>query len=378
VNFVLFYHSFSSCWNHGNAHFLRGIARKLVELGHHVTVYEQENGWSRTNALRDGGARALDEASSLVPGIVRSYRVETLDLDRVLDDADVVIVHEWNDPILIAALSRRRLHGGRFVLLFHDTHHRAVTTPHQIERFELGGFDAVLAFGEVLREVYRRRGWAQNVFTWHEAADTDLFQPCSGPKEVDVIWIGNWGDDERSSELNTFLLEPVSRLRIKACVHGVRYPKHARQALAQNGITYRGWLPNHRAPAAFGRARLTVHIPRRPYVNALPGIPTIRMFEALACGTPLISSPWQDIEGLFPEDSYLRVDTGDEMVLAIERILRSPEFADHLSRKGLAAIRARHTCGHRVRELLEIVQAIKEPKQKTRYRTRQQEWMSAP
>ena len=44
---------------------------------------------------------------------------------------------------------------------------------------------------------------------------------------------------------------------------------------------------------------MTVHVPRRPYVDALPGIPTIRVFEALACGIPLVSAPWRDEEGLF-------------------------------------------------------------------------------
>src|SRR2546423_12422748 len=96
MKFVLFYHSFVSCWNHGNAHFLRGVARELLRLGHEVHVYEPEAGWSRTNALRDAGAPALEEAASLVPGVeLHTYRDERLDLDAALDRADAVIVHEW-------------------------------------------------------------------------------------------------------------------------------------------------------------------------------------------------------------------------------------------------------------------------------------------
>ena len=52
-------------------------------------------------------------------------------------------------------------------------------------------------------------------------------------------------------------------------------------------------------PEVFARFRVTVHVPRRPYVEALPGIPTIRVFEALACGIPLVCAPWDDAEGLF-------------------------------------------------------------------------------
>ena len=133
MKFALFYQSFVSCWNNGHAHFLRGIARELVRLGHQVTVYEPENAWSRGNALRDGGASILAEVKHLVPGVnLQVYDPETLDLDRVGNGVDVVMVHEWNDPKLIANLGERRSVGARILLLFHDTHHRAITAPHEI------------------------------------------------------------------------------------------------------------------------------------------------------------------------------------------------------------------------------------------------------
>src|SRR5947209_19776858 len=59
---VFFCHALTSCWNNGNAHFLRGIARELRALGHEVTVYEPADGWSRLNALGDGGAKPLRES----------------------------------------------------------------------------------------------------------------------------------------------------------------------------------------------------------------------------------------------------------------------------------------------------------------------------
>ena len=89
--------------------------------------------------------------------------------------------------------------------------------------------------------------------------------------------------------MSEFLIEPVRDLGLSARVHGVRYPPEGRAALAAAGIDYAGYLPNFRAPQAFAAARVTVHIPRRPYATALPGIPTIRVFEALACGIPLVS-----------------------------------------------------------------------------------------
>ena len=133
-------------------------------------------------------------------------------------------------------------------------------------------------------------------------------------KRSDLVWIGNWGDDERTEELIEFLIEPVRRLGLKADVYGVRYPESARRLLAEAGIAYQGWLPNFRVPEVFARARMTVHVPRRPYAHRLPGIPTIRPFEALACGIPLICAPWKDCEGLFrPGEDYLVASDGDEM-----------------------------------------------------------------
>lgn len=361
MKFVLFYHSFASCWNHGNAHFLRGVARELVRAGHEVAVFEPEDGWSRRNALKDGGAGVLDEAARLVPGVTpRAYRTETLDLDAALDGADVVLVHEWNEPEIVAALGERRIAGGRFMLLFHDTHHRAVSAPDELECLPLDGYDGVLAFGEVLREVYLRRGWGRRVFTWHEAADTALFRSAgTDGKCADLIWIGNWGDGERAAELHEFLIDPVARLGLRALIHGVRYPAPVRDSLAAAGIDYRGWLANHRVPAAFAAARATVHVPRRPYVAALPGIPTIRVFEALACGIPLVSAPWEDAEGLFPHGSYLSARSGEEMTAALRLVLRDPELAEDLVRTGLYAVRTRHTCAHRTAELTAIVEGLR-------------------
>jgi spore maturation protein CgeB len=360
VRVVIFCHSILSCWNHGNAHFLRGLARQLICDRHEVTVQEPADGWSRTNLVREHGGGALARGRRVVPGAdVRDYLAPTLDLDAALDKADVVLVHEWTDPQVIARIGARRIAGGRFRLLFHDTHHRAVTAPHQIDRFDLEGYDAILAFGEVLREVYLARGWGRRVFTWHEAADTSLFATSPGARQdSDLVWIGNWGDGERDRELRTFLMGPVRRCGISARVHGVRYPEEVRAMLAASGLRYRGWLPNHRVPDALARARVTVHIPRAPYVRALTGIPTIRMFEALACGIPLASAPWNDAEGLFPAGAYLTARDGDEMSRALSLLLRDRALALDVARTGLHAVRTRHTCRHRLDELYGILASL--------------------
>jgi spore maturation protein CgeB len=135
----------------------------------------------------------------------------------------------------------------------------------------------------------------------------------------------------------------------------VRYPDHALKALGRTALSFRGWIANARVPEAFGRHRVTVHIPRRPYRESLPGIPTIRMFEALACAIPLISAPWRDEENLFRAGrDFLYARDGQEMMLLLQKVLAEPDFARELARSGLETILARHTCRHRVDELLTI------------------------
>ncbi|NYZ12115.1 glycosyltransferase [Azospirillum sp. RWY-5-1] len=358
MRIVLFTHSLVSCWNHGNAHFLRGVVRDLRTRGHDVRVLEPRDGWSRQNLRADGGEAAEAAFHDAFPSLTsHAYDPAALDLDRTLDGVDAVIVHEWTDPALVAGIGRVRAGGGRFALLFHDTHHRMVSKPEEMAGLDLSAYDGVLAFGAVLRDRYAAAGWGRRAWTWHEAADTALFHPLPGiDPGGELVWIGNWGDDERTAELHEFLLEPVRRLRLKALIHGVRYPNHALRALAEAGIRYGGWLPNHKAPEVFARHRVTVHVPRRPYVEALPGIPTIRVFEALACGVPLVSAPWEDAEGLFrPGTDFLIADDGAAMERHLRDVLNDRALAADLARYGRETVLARHTCAHRAEELLSIL-----------------------
>ncbi len=133
----------------------------------------------------------------------------------------------------------------------------------------------------------------------------------------------------------------------------MRYPPAALQALARHGARFHGWLPNSEAPATFARHLATVHVPRGHYARLLPGIPTIRVFEALACGIPLASAPWDDAEGLFrPGHDYLVARDGAEMTRHLRSLREDPGLRATLAARGLAVIRARHSCAHRARELL--------------------------
>jgi len=354
MRFVFFYHSLVSDWNHGNAHFLRGIASELLSRGHQVDVYEPADGWSLHNLRAQHGEDPLKAFANAYPTL-RTNLYQELNVKRLLQDADVVLVHEWNDPELVAAIGEER-RSRKFGLFFHDTHHRAVTARKQMEAYDLRYYDGVLAYGRVLKNLYLEAGWKKRAWTWHEAADIRVFRPHPGAgKSEDVVWIGNWGDDERAAELQEFFIDPVKALGCKGLVHGVRYPESALAALSGAGIEFRGWVPNFKVPECFAAARVTVHVPRRPYTEALPGIPTIRPFEALACGIPLVSALWQDLEGLFtPGKDYLLARDGREMEQHLRKILNNQSLSEDLAAHGLETIHSRHTCAHRVDQLLHI------------------------
>jgi spore maturation protein CgeB len=359
VKIVLFYHSLVSDWNHGNAHFLRGIMSELILRGHDVRLYEPADSWSVQNLRAEHGDGPIARFHQAYPTLKsQTYYLKTFDLELALKDADLVLVHEWSDHDLVRRIGAHHARHRGYHLLFHDTHHRAITAPEQMGRYDLAHYDGVLAYGRVLRDLYQKRGWTRKAWTWHEAADTRVFRPIDGgaEKEGDVVWVGNWGDDERTAELHEFLLEPIKDVGLKARIHGVRYPDHAKAALADAGIEYAGWLANFDAPRVFSKFRLTVHVPRRPYVEALRGIPTIRPFEALACGIPLICSPWDDSEGLFsPGEDYLVAENCSEMTSHLRALVNDVEGARQLAAHGHRTLLSRHTCAHRVDELMEII-----------------------
>jgi spore maturation protein CgeB len=363
MRIVYFTHSLRSCWNHGNAHFLRGVLSELVARGHDVRVLEPKDSWSFANMVKDHGDEGVDAFRKAYPELRSRIYSRPEEGAAQAWGADLVMVHEWNDPELVAAVGRLRARGGRFTLLFHDTHHRAVSAPEEMRAYELGHYDGVLAFGAALARVYEKWGWGDRVFIWHEAADTRRF----GPPEVErersgLVWIGNWGDGERSDEIVGYLLKPARDAGLPLDIYGVRYPESGKRTLREFGAHYHGWLANPAAPQVFARHLATVHVPRRFYTDVLPGIPTIRVFEALACGIPLLSAPWDDCEHLFRVgEDFLMVRSGEEMTTALRDIGNDAELRKEVIRSGLETIRNRHTCAHRVDELLRIAERLGAP-----------------
>lgn len=362
MRIVMFYHSLLSDWSHGHAHFLRGVVSELLARGHDVAVYEPAGGWSLSNLLLDQSEMAIIDFQRAYPGLQSwFYDPATLDLERVLDGADLVLVHAWTLPELVARIGRHRaLHGG-YALLFHDSHRPTAGDGWNVASHDLSHYDGVLAPGDAIRERYEQAGWQGSVWTWRDAADTHLFKPLPDvAKTGDLVWIGNWGDDQRAQDLTRFLLEPAVALGVRALVHGVRYPDLVLKALAAAGIEYGGWLANFRGPQVFARHRVTIHVPRRSKVEPLAVVPSIRMYEALACGIPLVCAPGCDGEGVFTAGrDYLLARGGEQMRQHLYDLLNDPAKAAELAERGRRTVLERHTCAHRVDELLDIHRRVR-------------------
>lgn len=360
TRFALFYHSVISDWNHGNAHFLRGLMRSLQKLGHQVTCYEPRNAWAVENLLR-AAPDAIQQFEARFPDL----RYERYDLRRDMEPwlrerlagADVAIVHEWNEPWLVNLIARL-CHKLGVRPVFHDTHYRVVLDEAYRTEAGLEQYETILAFSPSVAERFRDLGF-DNVYVVHEAADTTVFFPRDLPKRDDVVFVGNYGDGDRNEELEQFVFKVRQRLPgLRYAVYGVRYP-NAVLARFRNGldVDYRGWAPNAAVPEIYSQARVVLHVPRRQYVQMLPGTPTIRVFEALASGACLVSLPWPDTDNLFTAgQDYAVASTPAEMHDLLAHLTRDDAARQRYGSQGRETILARHTCDHRAQQILEILQ----------------------
>jgi len=373
MNFAIFGHSIRSDWNHGNAHFLRGLMRALEELGHRATFYEAVHNWSVDNLRQEHGEAPLLDFAAHFPNLrynlynpailARPARLRSW-LHKTLAGVDVALVHEWSDPALVVELGRMRQageFGSRFRALFHDTHYRAYSEPEAMRTLQLENYDAVLSFSPAITEIYRRDFALPRVYTVHEAADPDLFRPIALPKEQDVVFIGNWGDNDRNETLERYLLEPSNLLPdLRFAIYGVRYGAALLERFAREyRVRYRGWVANYRAPLVYAASKMSVHLPRQQYTSAIYGTPTIRVFETLACGLPLISLPWSDTDELFcAGEDYLVVKDQAGMIEAMRQLAADPAARKKLGESGRNRILAQHTVQHRARQIVGIVEGL--------------------
>jgi glycosyltransferase involved in cell wall biosynthesis len=354
MQFIVFTGSSVSDCNPDHAQFLRGVASDLIRRRHQVKIVALTAARKKTRGSGDSAEQATADFRHAYPLLEGALSDEpTVDVEGVLDTADIVVVHEGNSRDLVRRIGDHHAGHRDYRLYFHDTHQHEVTRNDACDLFH---YDAVLTCGNKLRDVYLNNGWAGEAVTWHQAVDTAVFRPLDrGKKEGDLVLIDNWAGNEGIDQLREFFIEPVKALCLKACVYGSGYPAAVVDELRAAGIQYGGWLPDYKVPEVFARYTATVYLPHRSYPGAHDAVPTIHPFEALACGIPLISAPWRDIEHFFrPGRDFLFAFDGQEMTSQLEVLLARPDLRASLIRDGLETIQTRHTCAHRAGELLSL------------------------
>ncbi len=336
--------SITSSWGNGHATTYRGLVRALSRRGHAVTFLERNLPWYADN--RDLAA----------PPYARTHIYRGLaDLRRrfaaCVREADLVIVGSYvPDGIAVGEWVQETARG---LTAFYD-----IDTPVTVAALEraqcsyltpalVAGYDLYLSFtgGPILRRLARVHG-ARMARPFYCAVDPELYCPEGVRPRWDLGYLGTYSVD-RQPKLAELLIEPARAWpEGRFVVAGPQYPR---------GI---GWPENvrriqHLAPNRhrrfFNGQRFTLNVTRADMVRA-GWSPSVRLFEAAACATPIISDWWDGLDTLFVPDREILIarSRGD-----VARILRRTG-EDERRAIGNAArerVLAAHTAAHRVREL---------------------------
>ena len=317
MKIAYFTHSLLSCWNHGNAHFLRGVLRELSAAGHEVVAFEPRRGWSLANLLRDHGEAGLGPVPrALIPNSPPSSFDDDDDLDgTAAPDATSSSCMNGTSPALVAAIGATAP-AGRAV-------HVAVPR-YPSSRRERSGRDPRASTSTAMTACWPSAqrsprsiaaGAGATAFSSGTRPRIRAVPPAGRRRARDgLVWIGNWGDEERSEELEE--LPVAARRNARAASRHLRrtLSAHGARDAERYGARYRGWLAECAAPEVFARHLVTVHVPAPILCRGAaghsdhPGVRGAGLRYSTAC------APWSDAEGLFtPGEDYLMARDGDEM-----------------------------------------------------------------
>ncbi|HEU4960459.1 MAG TPA: glycosyltransferase [Sphingomonas sp.] len=354
MRFAIFGLTVSSSWGNGHATLWRGLIRALAADGHDVTFFERDVPYYADN--RD--LVALGDGAELV--LYRDWAELRPIAEATVAMADVAIVTSYcPDAVAAAGLIADEAPG---VSAFYD-----LDTPVTLARLAagedpayvppqgLGEFDLVLSYtGGGALDALRDRLGARRVAPLYGHVDPDVHRPAP-PIEAfrgDLSYLGTYAAD-RQPALETLFVEPARRRPGQRFVlGGSGYPADFPWAA---NIFFVSHLPPGDHPAFFSASRLTLNVTRAD-MAAMGWCPSGRLFEAAACGTPVLSDWWEGLDAFFaPGSEILIAGDADAAVAALDRP------AEELAGIGRAArerVLAEHRSDHRARELVELVRGI--------------------
>ena len=347
---VIFGLSVSSSWGNGHATLWRGLCASLAKLGHRVVFFEKDTAYYAAH-------RDLHDLSGYEVRIYRDWREVVGRAKIETGDADVAIVTSYCPDGAHASDLVLSLSSGVRVFYDLDTPitlsqmRREETVPY-LPQDGLGGFDLVLSFtgGRALHDLQEMLG-ARRVAPLYGSADLGSHFPVEPVRayESELSYLGTFSAD-RKHALERLFVDVARRLPAKRfVVGGSLYP--ADQSWASN-IAFMSHVAPPSHPAFYCSSRATLNVTRRTMAN-MGYCPSGRLFEAAACGVPLITDEWSGLESFFDPETELAVVHTTEEVLAV--LERPPIDLAKMASRARARVRAEHTSDHRARELLELV-----------------------
>jgi spore maturation protein CgeB len=332
--------SITSSWGNGHATTYRGLVRELARRGHRVLFLERDVPWYAEN-------RDLPRPPWGRTELYRSVEDLKDRFERDVRRADVVVVGSYvPQGVEIGAWVTARAGG---TTAFYD-----IDTPVTLARLARGDcdylsrelvprFDLYLSFtgGPTLRHVERDLG-AKRARPLYCSVDPELYRP--EPREVlwDLGYIGTYSED-RQPVLDRLLVEPARRWRDgRFVVAGPLYPRELRWP--QNVARMEHLAPPQH-PQFYNAQRFTLNVTRADMVRA-GWSPSVRLFEAAACATPLVSDAWEGLDAFFEPGREILLADGADAALRLVRELPEGERR-RIGEAARARVMREHTAAHR-------------------------------
>jgi spore maturation protein CgeB len=343
VKLVVLGLSLSSSWGNGHATTWRALLKAFAARGHAVTFLERDVPWYA------GAHRDLPD-----PDFCRlTFYGSLADLDRWRGEvaaADAVIVGSYvPDGVAVGAWAQATATG---VVAFYD-----IDTPVTLARLAAGdeeylspalipGYDLYLSFtgGPTLARLERDHG-APAARALYCSVDEAAYRPLPLDKRWDLSYLGTYSPD-RQPTLERLLVEPARRAPdLRFAVAGPQYPADIAWPANVERIEH---VPPAEHPAFYASSRFTLNVTRRDMVAAGYS-PSVRLFEAAACGTPIVSDAWEGLDTILAPTTEITLAEGPADALAALR-LPEPERAA-LAAAARARILGEHTAARRAAEL---------------------------
>jgi spore maturation protein CgeB len=356
MKLVIFGLTISSSWGNGHATLWRGLCRALIRRGHQVVFFERDVPYYAAH-------RDLHSLAGMRLCLYSEWDEVRHQAERELHDADAGMVTSYcpdgiaASELLLSSAARLKTYYDLDtpVTLDHWRNGRALT---YIPPQGLGDFDLVLSFaGGGALELLRTEMGAQRVAPLYGSVDPEMHRPGNPVKDyrADLSYLGTYAE-ERQQSLRELFIEPARRMpQQRFLIGGAQYPQEF--PWTQN-IYFVRHVPPSEHGAFFSSSRLTLNVTRRAMVE-LGYCPPGRLFEAAACGTPMVSDLWKGLDEFFQPGEEILVSTKPEDTM--EALELGPAELARIGRQARERALAEHTADHRVLELEQALEGALDP-----------------